>query len=73
MALGLPQEQLVVGVPAHGTLYRLLNVSLTEPGSPASAWNNEEVIISHSKVRRTRGHKYFQLLNNYLNDIRFAL
>lgn len=50
IALGLPQDQLVVGVPAHGTLYKLSNTSLTVPGSPAIPWNYEEAIISHSKV-----------------------
>ena len=50
IALGLPHEQAVVGVPAHGILYKLSNTSQTTPGSPALAWNYNDAIISHAKV-----------------------
>lgn len=50
IALGLPHEQVIVGVPAHGILYKLSNMSQTTPGSPAIPWNYNEAIISHSKV-----------------------
>lgn len=53
LALGLPAEKLVMGVPAHGILYKLVNSSQTTPGSPAMAWNYNEAIISHSKVTLT--------------------
>lgn len=51
LALGLPQDYLNIGVPAHGVLYKLANISQTEPGSPAVPWSNNEAIISHSKVK----------------------
>lgn len=51
LALGLPHDQLTIGVPAHGILYKLANVSQTTPGSPAIPWNYNDAIISHTKVR----------------------
>lgn len=50
LALGLPPEKVVMGIPAHGILYKLINNSQTIPGSPAIAWKYNEAIISHSKV-----------------------
>ncbi|CAG2103675.1 unnamed protein product [Medioppia subpectinata] len=62
LALGLPQDQLIIGVPSHGTLFKLSNTSQTDPGSPASAWNNEEVIISHSKICAVRDSSNWTLV-----------
>ena len=56
MALGLPSQKLVVGVPTFGTLYRLVNATQTIPGSPSVSWseNNQPITtISHSKVCST--------------------
>lgn len=53
-ALGLPSDQLNLGVPAHGILYKLANVSQTTPGSPAIPWNYNDAIISHSKICSVR-------------------
>ncbi|OTF77275.1 mite allergen-like protein (Chitinase-like), partial [Euroglyphus maynei] len=53
LALGLPSNQLVIGVPTFGTLYRMANQSHTTPGSKAIGWisNNQPITtISHSKI-----------------------
>jgi len=54
LALGLPHDQVTIGVPAHGILYKLANVSQTTPGSPAIPWNYNDAIISHSKICSVR-------------------
>lgn len=49
----MPSNQLVIGVPTFGTLYRMANQSQTTPGSKAIGWitNNQPITtISHSKV-----------------------
>ncbi|KAH7637503.1 mite allergen-like protein [Dermatophagoides farinae] len=53
LALGMPSNQLVIGVPTFGTLYRMANQSQTTPGSKAIGWitNNQPITtISHSKI-----------------------
>uniref|UniRef100_T1KVX2 Chitinase n=1 Tax=Tetranychus urticae TaxID=32264 RepID=T1KVX2_TETUR len=62
LALGLPAEKLIMGAPAHGILYKLVNTSQTIPGSPAIAWNINEAIISHSKICAVRDNSNWTMI-----------